>query len=237
MRIGDDPRLTDGRVKEWFLLEKARRERDAARGSVRNEPLPVITISRQYGAGGTTVAGKLRELLDADWVIWDRELIEAVATSADGRKEMVETLDEHVVSWMTQMIRNLFGVRAMDSHAYRHHLAQVLLALAHQGRKIIVGRGANFVLPAALNIRLEAALEFRVQTTMARLGLNHEAALDLVLRSDRERADFSRGVFDRDVEDRAAYDVVLQTDSLGHDTAAAMIACGARAIFGDKIKA
>lgn len=225
-------RLTDQRLTEYFLRQKAASERSGGLPEPDDKPPPVITISRQYGAGGHTVAQELGQILGTGWDVWDRELIDAVAESGEVRREMVQTLDEKGYDWVTQMVRNIVGGGGMDSQGYRRHLAQVLLALARQGKKVIVGRGSNFVLPYALNVRLEAALDFRVDATMERLGVPRDEAMAIVLRSDRERADFSRGVFDRDVEDRAAYDMVLQTDSLGYDTATQVILTAARLMFG-----
>jgi cytidylate kinase len=227
--------LVDRRMTEFRLKQKALNERTVPPTLTHKHVLPVITISRQYGAGGHSVAEVLQKRLGPSWSVWDRQLIDAVAHRAEVRREMVQALDEHRQNWLTQMVQNIVG-SGMDAQAYKRHLAQVLLMLAQQGKKIIVGRGSNFILPDALNVRLEAALEYRVRVTMEREGLSHDKALEVVLRSDRERADFSRGVFDRDVEDHSAYDMVLQTDSLGIETAAEVILTAARCMFGDAIR-
>jgi len=235
MSTDRDPGLSDKRLTEYFLRQKAAKERaEGAPEQVQTVP-PVVTLSRQFGAGGHTVAEALIKRLGKGWDLWDRHLIDAVAASAEVRSEMVSAIDEKMHDWVTQTVRNILGAGGLDALAYKRHLVQVLLALAHQGRKVIVGRGSNFVLPQALNVRLEAALEFRVRATMERLRMGHDEAMALVLRSDRERADFSHGVFDRDVEDRAAYDMVLQTDSLGYAATTEVIVAAVRAVFGETV--
>ena len=230
MRIGPDSRLIDQRLTEWRLLEQARRQR-ASTTQPSARVTQVITISRQYGAGGRTVANLVAPQLGNDWTVWDTELIEAIAKRADVRKQIVEEMDEKTQSWVTQMVQHMVGGQHLDAQSYKHHLAPVLLAIAQQGRKIIVGRGANFVLPQALNVRLEASLSFRVCETMRRLSIGREEADHLVQRMEKERRDFSRAVFGRDIADPSAYHMVLKTDRLGYDITASLIVTAARLLL------
>lgn len=235
MRISEGSSLSDRRVTEWFLREQARKEKEQHPAAPPHGRIIAITISRQFGAGGHTVASKVVEIMGPQWSLWDREIIDQVAQSAQVRSEMVESLDEKTLSWLNQMVRNMLNVRSLEAQEYRRHLVQVLLALAQQGRKVILGRGGNFVLTDALNVRLEASLDFRVRATMERENLSYGEAQDRVVRVDKQRQEFSRGVFERDAEDRSAYDMVLQTDGLGYDAAVSAIVAAARTMFGHDI--
>jgi cytidylate kinase len=232
MRIEPDGRLIDQRVTEWRLLEKARKARDPASPARGHGTGAIVTISRQYGAGGLTVAKLVAPQLGPDWSVWDTELIDAVAKRAAVRKEIVESLDEKPQGWARQLVQNVVGGAPLDTQSYRHYLGPVLIGVAHQGKKIIVGRGANFILQRALNVRLEAMPDFRVHETMRRLDLTHDQARELTKRSDRERAEFCQSAFGRDINDTKAYHMVLQTDKLGYETCAAVIVTAARAMFG-----
>jgi len=230
MSVPNERQLADRRVTEWFRREQATREHELPE----LEPLvqPVITISRQFGAGAVTVAERLAEILGKPWEVWEKTLIEAVATSAKVRTEMVETLDERAQSWMDEMLRRVFGREVMETATYRKHLAQTLLALAQQGNKIIVGRGANFVLDHALNVRLQASEQHRIKTTMAREGLDREAATKRLRSMDRSRAEFTMSVFGRDVNDPTAYDMVLNIETLGLEPSIQAIIAAARSLYG-----
>lgn len=233
MEDGSRSRLADKRVHEWFLREQARSEREA---QSQVEPVGrskrVLTVSRQYGAGGHTIANLVAQQLGSDWEIWDKEIIEEVARSARVRAEMVETMDERTQTWIEQVVRNIFGVKTIEAFQYRHHLAQVLLALAQQGNKIFIGRGANFVLTDAFNIRLWASESYRVQAMMSRNKLSHDEAVKNVHQVDKERADFTRSVFDRDINDPQGYDMVLRTDEMGEGACVAAVLAAARERFG-----
>ncbi|MCC6728970.1 MAG: cytidylate kinase-like family protein [Chthonomonadales bacterium] len=230
MRIGEEARLSDRRVAAWFATQRAQARKEKA---PRHKPemQPVITISRQFSVGSMSIAQRLADSLGDGWDVWDKELIEAIASSAQVRSEMVEALEANALSWMDQMTRNLFNVPVLEAVTYRHHLALVLLALAQQGCKVIVGRGANFALPHALNVRLEAAREYRVRRTMAHESIGHDEALRQVERVEKDRHEFIANVFGRDAQDRSAYDMVIQVDRLGEEATAAAIVAAVRARF------
>jgi cytidylate kinase len=175
----------------------------------------VITISRQFGAGGHTVAALLAKRLGETWQIRDKDIIQQLAESAQVRSRMVEALDERTQSWIQEMVRVVLKEQVLEPMGYRRHLAIVLLTIAQQGPQIIVGRGANYILKDALNVRLEASMKFRSEVIMRRDGISQEKAIALAERVDRERASFTRTMFNRDVNDASDYDIVLQTDTLG----------------------
>jgi len=215
-------------MAEWVSRQRAQKEGTVSpSGPV--DWSTVLTISRQPGAGGHTVAKKVCDALGTGWKVWDREIIDALAESVNMRREMIEALDENVHSWLEQVVRDVFGVTTMETFAYRRHLAQVLLSIAHQGNAVIVGRGANFLLKHGLNVRLRASRDFRVRETMTGENLNREQAEKRVREIDKRRAEFTKSVFERDIDDIDAYDMILRTDVLGFDVAASAIVAATKA--------
>lgn len=204
--------LVQRNVTEWLLMQRAQdRERWPPLGGIRT----VVTLSRQVGAGGHGVGTRLAERLGPGWQFWDRQLLEAIATSAHVRAEMVEAMDEHAQGWMTNVIQTVFKPVALEAAAYRLHLATVVLAVAHQGRKVLLGRGANFLLPEALNVRLRANLPARIAHVVDSKGLTQPQAARFIRENDRARTDFVRNTYGRDIDDPDAYAMVLRTDQLG----------------------
>ncbi|HSV74661.1 MAG TPA: cytidylate kinase family protein, partial [Chthonomonadales bacterium] len=125
MRLSGDARLSDRRVTEWFLREKARKEQKPDQTPVPPAIMPVITISREYGAGGSTIAEMLARQLGEGWQVWDRQVLNAVAESGQLRSDMAVVLDERTQTWIERMAANLLNVRTTDPTFYRQHLAQV----------------------------------------------------------------------------------------------------------------
>lgn len=221
--------LADRRLTEWFLRERARHEGRSKQPQARC-PI-VITISRQFGAGGHTVADAVAQVLGKPWEVWDRAVIDLIADSAHVQKQMVSALDEHSRTWVEDIIRVSMGLGLMEQATFRKHLALVLGSLAQQGHIITIGRGANFVLPAALNVRLMADIETRARAVMALENVDHAKALKRIQQVDKERAEYTRTLFGRDINDPTAYSLVLSTSELGIDGAVHMVVAAARHRF------
>jgi len=216
--------LADQRMRDWFVQEKILKEahrRDAEAHQVPERS--VVTISRQYGAGGHTFAGLLAGMLETPWQVWDREIVDAIAENANVRQEMVEALDERSHSLIEKISRTISKIHPLTHEEYRNHLIVVLTSISQQGKKIIIGRGANFVLPQALNIRLIASTPYRIRAVEVREGLSHMEAAAKVRKVDSERAAYIARLFDRDIDDPLEYDIVLRMDDISFETAAAGI--------------
>lgn len=222
--------LADGRISEWFLRERARNEGAA---NLQHRHVPVaITISRQCGAGGHAVGEALERRLGKPWQVWDRAIIEEVANSANVHAEMVRSMDERARTWVEDVIRFSMGLGIIEQATFRKHLAMVLASLAQQGHVITIGRGANFILPAALNVRLMADIETRAQAIMRLLDLGHADAIKHIQKVDKGRAEYTKTYFNRDINDPFAYSMVLCTSDLGIPATVDAIVAAAHARFG-----
>jgi cytidylate kinase len=111
----------------------------------------------------------------------------------------------------------------MSPESYYRHLVEVLLALSQQGDKIIIGRGANFVLKDALRVRLCASEHYRIQAIMARESLTEADASARIAHVEAERSRFVNSFYHRDVNDPSAYDLIVNVDRIGLEPAAASI--------------
>ncbi len=209
--------LVDEQLRRATLANKAQPEDFTA-----SEPIgPVITISRQLGSGGRKVAERLASILE--WSLWDKELVEAIAQNASVRKKVVESFDERTISELEIMFRAAFGEHDLGGFIYHQHLARTLLAIAKHGSAIILGRGANFLVKDALNVRIHASEERRIENLMRFEGYSREEAIRAIKRTDRERAQFVKRMFGQDVADCRLYDLVIKTDDVFVEGAARII--------------
>jgi cytidylate kinase len=200
--------IIDRQVKLWEMERERRKE--AAEEEVPAPP-PTITISRQYGGGGTSLAQILAIRLD--YQVFDREVVDAIAGNAHFREATLETLDEGTLSRIHLWVEALIRGRYYDESDYHTHLMNVLMAIAGHGKAIIIGRGANFVLEdeTSLKIRLVGSMEWRVARVMEREGMGEEEARRKIQVVDRERSAFVQRHFGRDISDPAGYDAVFNT--------------------------
>jgi len=223
VRITEDSRLVDQRVTESLVRlrsieEWQKRERKPV-------VLPIVTISRQMGAGGLEAG--------PPWRLWDQQIIDAIANHAEVRREMVQSLDEHAQSAIDTVIKSLLGVGGIETPSYRRHLAEVLLTIERAGFAVILGRGANFLLPRALNVRLKASLPVRIQRVMAQMNLTREQAKRAIQDSDNERAAFVKQTFGRQIDEEGAYSLIIYTDDLSPSGTAHIIHAAVFAKYPD----
>jgi cytidylate kinase len=203
----------------------------------------VITISRQYMAGGSDVAARVAEALG--WTVVDDALIDAVAERSGFSPEDVKTLEERVPSFMERFAQssalsspeNLLATPSAIEEPATIQLAHVTRAvieeLGGRDRLVFVGRAAAAVLASernAIHVRLVASLECRVQEAIRQLGVSEDEARATVEERDRGRERYHKELFGRDWNDSVNYHLVLNTEILGRAGAAELIVARARAL-------
>ncbi|MCK5688579.1 cytidylate kinase-like family protein [Myxococcota bacterium] len=174
---------------------------------------PMITISREMGSLGTSIARGLAEKLD--FQLYDKELVDLIAEQANIRGALVESVDERMQDAMDNWIAEQFGIGAFAHSDYLEELSRVLLTLGRHGQGIIIGRGASFILDPkhTLSIRIIAPLDLRIERMGEREGLNTREARALVLRVDSERSAFRKRHFNQKSSPPLDYDFVFNTAS------------------------
>jgi cytidylate kinase len=166
----------------------------------------VITITREFGAGGAELARKLAEALG--WELLDRELLHQASAIQHVPDAELERLDEQAVTMADRFLLH------PPHRQYLESLRQAVHQAAERGRVILVGRGARHLLgerPDCLHLRLVAPRAWRTER-MARLeGWSAEVALARCTEVDRARHLFTRYFFGKAATDSAQYDLVVNT--------------------------
>jgi cytidylate kinase len=203
----------------------------------------VITISREYMAGGSDVAGRVAEALG--WTVVDDALIDAVAERSGFTPEDVQGLEESVPSFLERFAQssalsspeNLLStpnaIAGPATVQLAHVTRKVIEELGRRDRLVFVGRAAAAVLASernAIHVRLVASLESRVQETMRQLEIGEEEAKLAVEERDHGRARYHEELFGRDWSDPLNYHFVLNTEVLGRDGAAELVVARARSL-------
>jgi hypothetical protein len=164
-------------------------------------PTPFVTISRQAGAGGRTLARALVDRLNAidpadhPWAVWDRQLVEKVAEEQHIPQSLVESL-ESPRPWLEQFLAALSpreNPELLDEFQVYRRVAATILGLTRAGRAVIVGRGGVYAtsnLPGGIHVRLVAPLEKRITHTARQSNLSPERAAVEVRRLDHDREAF-----------------------------------------------
>lgn len=216
------PHLVERQIHLWEMEQRSAREQgpQEAREALLG---PYLSVSRDLGSGGMGVAEKVAERLG--WTLYDREIVEYMAGEARVRERVIQSFDERMQDQIEHWVLSLIDREAFGHDLYLKYLLQVLMAIAQHGEAVIVGRGANFVLPAerGLRVKIIAPLEQRVQTVAQRENLDPAAARKRVIHTDNQRAAFIRYHFHQDSHDPLAYDLVINRAQLSEDAAVAVI--------------
>jgi cytidylate kinase len=187
-----------------------------------------IAISREAGTRGPAIARGVGERLG--WKVYDQELLELIARDLHVRVKLLEDVDERHVSWLQECVESFAAVPAVRESKYVRHLIETMLSLATQGRCVIVGRGAPFVLPPAttLRVRLVAPLEDRIAAVCHEQKLPRNEAARYIEATDRARSHFVRLHLQRDAADPWHYDLCLNTAQFSKDQCVELVLDGLR---------
>lgn len=122
-------------------------------------------------------------------------------------------------------------VHFLDQKSYLQFLQATVQRLWERDRVVISGRGAMMILkdrPRALSVRTVASVEFRVGHVMGRFELSREKAIERIQKGTKRRAAYIRANYGVDWEAPTLYHLVLNTEWLGFEGAAQVIADAAR---------
>jgi len=206
--------------------------------------MPVITIAREFGAGGSRVAELLAQRLGAEVI--DRQLVAEVARRLGLTADEVAAEDERAKSVVDRLIRSFawFGEAygpgwsppysdplVDPQQAVRLLTEEVIRETARRGNAIIVGRGGAFILadwPDVLHVFLRSAEPVRIREIMARDALSEEEARRRLHQTDADRGAYMRRNYGTNWRDPRRYDLVLDTGRLGYQRAADTILAAVR---------
>jgi len=201
--------------------------------------MTVITISRQFGSHGDTVAQLLCDRLGYRY--FDKNLMLGLAAAAGLPPEKVVDLsdEKHRARSLVERFFSNYPAPMADPHAWAagaeasaqekaqaEQVKQLIRATYAQGNVVIVGRGGQVVLhglPDVLHVRLIAPLELRIRRHGERAGLTAAEAREVVLARDRASADFISQYYDADVAEPTLYDLIINTGKLTPSAAADLI--------------
>ena len=208
--------IVEDQAQKWNRLQS---------GKVAAKPgIPVITVSREPGSGGKLIAKGIADALGLD--LFHQEVIHEMAQSAHVESRLLETLDEKGLSFLEDWITSLVKERHLWPDEYAQHLMKVIVAIGKHGQAVLVGRGANFVLPPdkTFRLRVVAPLDFRVANVARDFGVVTKEAKRRVIRTESDRKAFIRKYFNADITDPLNYDLVLNTEMVNIEAAAAGVA-------------
>lgn len=197
-----------------------------------NHPVDVITISREFGAGGSELAHAVGARLG--WRVLDGEIVRLVAARLGIEVSAAEKLDEHPTPLLERFAAMLpitlpeapvvMDPRDLpDPDAVAHAARDVFLHAVQSPPVVLVGHGGQSFFrdrPGTLHVRVVAPLADRVRRVCRRFGRDDRSAAAEVRHTDEDRRQYLRRHCDVDWTDPLLYDVQFNTGRVSIDAAA-----------------
>ncbi|MGN1030778.1 MAG: AAA family ATPase [Butyricicoccaceae bacterium] len=186
----------------------------------------IVTVSREFGSGGRTIAKKLAER--TGWAYYDNEIITKIAQESGFAETFVKEHGEYAGSNNSLLYSlNNWNNGGVDDKLYtlQHNLIR---SLAEQGPCIIVGRCADYILKDrtdCLNTFIHADLEFRADRITRIYRDEHVGELpEKRLRDkNKRRAAYYRHYTGRQWGQAQNYHLCLNSGMLGLERCVGMI--------------
>lgn len=207
--------------------------------------MPVITISRMYGSGGSEVAERVATALG--WSLFDNALIDAITARSGLSRDEVSAQDERVPSLVERIAAALSlgspeTIPAVESGPIETMEERVVAVTqrvieeaVQSGPAVFVGRGAQCLLAErtdALHVFCFAPRTALRKYAMDRFGVNATEADHMVTDMNGQRRAYVKRHFNRDWLAHENYHLCVNTAWLGHEGAAELVVETARRKFG-----
>lgn len=198
--------------------------------------MAVITISRQFGAGGWTLGGRLAKRLGYRFV--NEDVIKEVASKIGASKDQVVAFEKAGATKLMKFIDKLVSrdfidrlitdkYAYVDQKGYVEVVRAIVQDLYREGNVVIIGRGSQYILKDCddtWHILLVQDLESRIRFMMNKYNLPRTDAEKAIRQRDQTRKQFlsffsGQGIHD----DPIHYDLVLNMNRVSMDKAEELV--------------
>ncbi|MGI9090511.1 MAG: AAA family ATPase [Gemmatimonadaceae bacterium] len=195
----------------------------------------LITISREFGSGGSELAQALGARLG--WRVLDRDLVQLVAERLKLDPRTVAAIDEHPPGIFSRLSSALLITHpewatsldtsdVLSPDAIADATRAAILEAGQSPPVVVVGHGSQCLFhdrPATLHVRLVAPLQARVERICTREPCEGVTAVAQVRRMDTDRSAYVRRYYHNDWRDPLLYDMEINTGRVTIETAAALV--------------
>ena len=197
--------------------------------------MAVITISRQYGAGGRTLGQKVAEALG--YTFADEDIVQKIAELAKVSPGWVESVEKEAGGRLSRIVSKMVSKPLVDrilkdergyidEQIYIDYLVVLISQLGDEGDVVILDRGSQYILgdmPEACHILLIDRFDNRVRFMMTHYGLSESRATQVVKYEDRRRTNLYRKLSKQDYDQPELYHLVINMARVELDEAAHLI--------------
>lgn len=179
----------------------------------------IITIGRQFGSGGKSVADALGRKLGIP--VYDSELITKAAQDSGFSAELfVERDEKRRFFSLSKIFTNTYSDTEdyMSDNGLFKMQSDTIRRIAEQGSAIIVGRCSDYILrdmDNVVDVFLTSPVEVRAERVAERLGISKEKAEEVIEKKDSGRAEYYNYYTFGNWGHATTYDICLDSSLLG----------------------
>ena len=185
----------------------------------------VITIARQYGSGGKTIAAMLAKDLGIN--CYGREILKMASEESGINERLFGMSDEKLKhSVLMKLLKRPYEGDLIppessgfvsDDNLFNYQ-AKVIKELPESESCVIVGRCADYVLrdfPNVISVFIHADREFCLEQAMERNSMSLKEMQRFIEKTDKYRGDFYKYYTGHEWSDARNYDLCLNSGKLG----------------------
>lgn len=193
--------------------------------------MKVITISREYGAGGHSIGRRVAQELGIEF--YDKDILRETAKAAGIDISNVES-EEEQISLAQSIIRSITPVSYDPKEAIYEIQQKVIADIAAKGSCVILGRLADFILEEAgidsLDVFIYADDLHRAKRVGELLNTDNISEIQKKMKKmDRARHAYYTHFTGKRWDDCHNFDLTLNSGALGYDTCVKLICEAAKA--------
>ena len=193
--------------------------------------MPIITISRQFGAGGRTLGEMIAQ--ERDYLFLDDLIIQEIADKARVSTDFVKSMERTAGGTISKVISGLLsrsymeriigaGRGYIDEEIYVELLQKIITEFAKQDKVVLLGRGSQYVLQGfkgAYHIHLVAKWQDRIKFMQQFYDVSDAKASKAVKQGDTRRSNFYKKFGRQDYDQPYLYHLVLNMSRLSLEQA------------------
>lgn len=199
--------------------------------------MAVVTISRQFGAGGLTLGKIIAEKCGLTFV--SDEIIKMVAEKAKVSQNWVRMVEKEAGGKLQKFISSLVPKNLVDrvlddkrgyidEEIYLDLLGDIVTKIANEGNCVILGRGGQYILKDhrdVFHVLLIGEKSHRVKFMEEHYNLSKAEAVQVVNAGDKRRTNLYRKINKADYDKPDHYHITLNMSRVSMDKAAMTICC------------
>jgi len=197
--------------------------------------MAVLTISRQFGAGGITLGKMIADKLG--YTFAHTEIIQEIAKEANVSPQWVEAFEKEAGTKLSRVISSMVSQKwidrilkdergYLDEQIYLDYLVLIIAKMADEDKVVIIGRGSQYILndhPDAFHILLVDEFENRVKFLVDRYNMTPKKATQVVTSEDKRRLNLYRKLGKMDFDNPNLYHLVLNMSRIDLELAKSLV--------------